>query len=143
MKLCTKSGNRKLVLDTNIIVSALLVKLGEPARLFEKLILEEIENYTSADIIKEIVDVLNREEITRRTTKEARQFILEQYLIHSKLIEPKTKHKLVERESDNKFIDAAIEAKASFIISGDKHLLEKKEFKNIKIIRAKDYLEDD
>lgn len=138
----TKLDKRKIVLDTNIVASALIGKYGEPAKLFEKLINEEIENYTSAEIIKEVVEVLSREEITKRTTKEARQFIVEQYLIHSKLTEPKTKHTIVEHKSDNKFIDVAVEAKTAFIISGDKHLLEIKEFKGIKIIRAKDYFGD-
>ena len=136
----TKSDKKRIVLDTNIVVSALIGKHGESAKLFEKLIQDEIENYTSTEIIKEIVEVLNREEITKRTPKEARQFILEQYLIHSKLTQPKTKHLIVEHKSDNKFIDVAIEAKASYIISGDKHLLEIKEFKGIKIINAKEYL---
>lgn len=136
----TKSDNQKLVLDTNIIISALIGKHGESAKLFEKLILEEIDNYTSKEIIQEIIDVLNRKEITKRTSKEARTFILEQYLAHSKIVAPKEKHKITAHESDNKFIDTAIEAKASLIISGDKHLLEIKKFKEVKIIRAKEYL---
>ncbi len=131
----------KLVLDTNIIISSLLAKHGEPAKLFEKLILEEIENFTSKEIINELINVLNREEITKRTTVHAREFILEQYLIHSKLIEPKTKHKIIKHDSDNKFIDVAIESKANFIISGDKHLLEIKKYQEIKIIKAKEYFQ--
>jgi putative PIN family toxin of toxin-antitoxin system len=141
MTLYKKSDELRIVMDTNIIISALIGKHGEPAKLFEKLIKEEIENYTSSEIIQEVIEVLNREEITKRTNKESRQFILEQYLIHSKLIEPKTKHTLVEHKSDNKFIDTAIEAKAKFIISGDKHLLYIKEFKGVEIITAKKYLE--
>lgn len=131
----------KIVLDTNIVISSLLAKHGEPAKLFEKLILEEIENYTSKEIISELIDVINREEITKRTTKTAREFILEQYLIHSILIEPKIKHNIIKHESDNKFIDVSVEAKANFIISGDKHLLEIKEYNGIKIIKAKEYFQ--
>ena len=140
MPLFTESD--KIVLDTNIVVSALIGKHGESAKLFKLIISEEVENYTSTEIIREISEVLSREEITERTLKEERQFILEQYLIHSKLTEPKTKHNVVEHASDNKFIDAAVEAKAKFIISGDKHLLAIKEFKGIKIITAKEYLVD-
>ncbi len=138
MQLYTKSN--KLVLDTNIIISALIGKRGEPAKLFEKLMQEEIENHSSKEIIEEIIEVLNREEIIARTTKEARTFILQQYLTHSKIITPKKKHAIVEHASDNKFIDAAVEAKANFIISGDKHLLKIKEFTGIKIITAKEYM---
>ncbi len=138
MPLFTKSD--KIVLDTNMVVSTLIAKRGEPAKLFKLIISEEVENYTTTEIIKEISEVLSREEITKRTLKEERRFILEQYLIHSKLTEPKVKHTVVEHSSDNKFIDAAVEAKAKFIISGDKHLLVIKEFKGIKITTAKEYL---
>jgi len=138
MRLSTKSN--KVVLDTNIMISALIGKHGAPAKLFEKLILEEIENYTSKEIIEEIVDVLNRKEITKRTTNEARIFLLEQYLIRSKVVVPKEKNTVAVHESDNKFIDTAIEAKAKFIISGDEHLLEIKKFGEIRIMTAKEYL---
>jgi uncharacterized protein len=138
MKSFTKSD--KIVLDTNIIISAIICKQGDPAKLFEKLINEEIENYTSKEIIEELIEVLNRNEIIKKTKKETRTFILEQYLIHSQIITPKTKHKIIDHESDNKFIDTAKEANAKYIISGDKHLLEIKEFNGIKIIRAKEYL---
>jgi uncharacterized protein len=131
----------KLVLDTNIIISAIICKHGEPAKLFEKMINEEIENYTSKAIIEELIEVLNRNEIIKKTKKETRTFILEQYLIHSQIITPKIKHEIIEHKSDNKFIDATKEANATFIISGDKHLLEIKEFQKIKIIRAKEYLD--
>lgn len=140
MKLYTKSD--RLVLDTNIIISAIICKQGEPAKLFEKLINDEIENYTSKEVIEEIIEVLNRKEIIKKTKKETRTFILEQYLIHSQIILPKIKHNIIEHKSDNKFIDVAKEANAKYIISGDKHLLDIKKFENIKIIRAKEYLEE-
>ena len=130
-------------MDTNIVISTLIANYGEPAKLFKKMIAGEIENYTSKEIMEEVIEVLNREEITKRTEIKDRQHILEQYLLYSKIVSPVKKHNVLEHESDNKFIDTAIEAKASFIISGDKHLLEKKEFKGIKIIRAKEYLQDD
>jgi putative PIN family toxin of toxin-antitoxin system len=130
-------------MDTNIVISTLIASYGEPAKVFKKMIGGEIENYTSKEIMGEVIEVLNREEITKRTELKDRQHILEQYLLYSKIVNPVKKHNVLEHESDNKFIDVAIKAKANFIISGDKHLLEKKEFKNIKIIRAKEYLQDD
>jgi putative PIN family toxin of toxin-antitoxin system len=41
---------------------------------------------------------------------------------------------------DNKFIECALKCRANFIISGDKHLLNFKEYKNIKILAATDFL---
>ena len=42
--------------------------------------------------------------------------------------------------SDNKVIECAVEAKASFVVSGDKHLLEIKKYKGIKIVSPKEFL---
>jgi predicted nucleic acid-binding protein len=41
-----------------------------------------------------------------------------------------------------KILECALEAQASFIISGDKHLLEIKEYKGIKIISPKEFLNE-
>lgn len=143
MKSFTRQGKPKLVLDTNILVSALIAKEGQPAKVFEKLILGEIENNTSKEIISELKEVFERKEITKRTTAKARQFILRQYLNTSIQILPKTRLKVVEHDSDNKFIEIAVEAKAQFIITGDQHLLKLKKFKEIKIITAKQFMESD
>ena len=141
MKLFTRQGKTKLVLDTNILVSALIAKEGQPAKVFEKLILEEVENSTSKEIISELKEVLARKEITKRTTSNARKFILRQYLNNSIQVLPKIKVNAVEHGSDNKFLEVAVEAKARFIITGDQHLLKLKKFREIKIIKAKEFME--
>lgn len=43
--------------------------------------------------------------------------------------------------TDNKFLSAAIETKADFIVSGDKHLKDVVEFQGIKITNAKAFVE--
>jgi predicted nucleic acid-binding protein len=43
-------------------------------------------------------------------------------------------------KDDNKIIEAAVEAKADFIISGDKHLLEMKKYQRIKIVSPSQFL---
>ncbi len=141
MKLFTRHDRIGVVLDTNIIISALIAKEGASAKVFEMLILGEIENYTSSEIISELKEVLERREITKRTTSKARQFIFKHYLNNSIQIAPKMKVHVVEHESDNKFIEVCLEAKAEYVITGDSHLIDLKEFKGIRIIRAKDFLE--
>ena len=41
---------------------------------------------------------------------------------------------------DDKFIECAVASRAGFIVSGDKHLLNLKEYKGIKIMKAADFL---
>jgi len=41
---------------------------------------------------------------------------------------------------DNKFIECAVTNKADYIISGDNHLLDLKEYGNVKILSPKEFL---
>ena len=46
-----------------------------------------------------------------------------------------------DHDSDNKFLECALAAKANFIVSGDKHLLKIEAYKKIKILRVIDFLQ--
>jgi predicted nucleic acid-binding protein len=43
--------------------------------------------------------------------------------------------------SDNKFLEAALEGKAIYLVSGDNHLLDLKTFRGILILTARDFIE--
>jgi uncharacterized protein len=43
-------------------------------------------------------------------------------------------------EPDNRVLECALESKASYIITGDRHLLDLKEFEGVKIVTARDFL---
>lgn len=67
----------RVVIDTNIIISAPLSKESSPAKIFELLLVEEIENYTSEEIIKEIKGVFKREKIKSKLSQDKINFIIE------------------------------------------------------------------
>ena len=53
------------------------------------------------------------------------------------VVEPKDRvNAILSDEKDNRILECAIEAKANTIVSGDKHLLNLKKYKNIKIIKT-------
>ena len=57
------------------------------------------------------------------------------------LVIPKRKVNVVKDDSDdNKFIEAALEGNADYIISQDRHLLDIKEFEGIKMVTPKEFL---
>ena len=60
----------KFVIDTNTIVSAPFSEDGNPAKIFELLLLEEIINFTSEEIIDEITEVFNRNKIRSKFNPE-------------------------------------------------------------------------
>ena len=67
----------KVVIDTNVIVSAAKSSDGNPARIFEMLLLEEIINYTTKEIIEEIKEVLARPRIKLNLLEQ--EFIINNY----------------------------------------------------------------
>ncbi|MBI2135022.1 putative toxin-antitoxin system toxin component, PIN family [Candidatus Woesearchaeota archaeon] len=134
------TGRARVVLDTNIVVSAAISKEGNPAKLFELLINGQIINFTTRGIIEEIREVFGRPAIRKVVSPEYREFILTGYLAKSIVVKPDFyENVLLNDKDDIKFIDCAIKSKAD-IISGDSHLLGLKSHKGIRILSPKEFL---
>lgn len=125
----------KVVLDTNIIISSVLCVDGNPAKIFELLLRDRIKNYTTDAILEEIKDVFMRPKIMKRLSLVEIDFIINNFERFSEKIESKTRFKVVKDDpDDDKFLKCAVSAKADYIISGDNHLLELREFRGMKIL---------
>jgi len=132
----------KVVIDTNVIISAPLSKENSPAKIFELLLIEEITNYTSEEIIKEIKGVFKREKIKSKLSLGKINFITENFRESSRIVKPHTKLNVIKEDpSDNKILECAETANADFIISGDMHLRALISYGNIRIVSPKDFLE--
>lgn len=127
----------KVVLDTNVFISALFWK-GAPYRIFRKILEGAVLNFTSPQILEEIKNrLLEKFKLPPEKVKE----FLEIIVFNSQIVYPKKKLKVVKKDpADNKILECALEAKASFIISGDKHLLEIGKYKGMKIIMPNEFL---
>ena len=131
----------RVVIDTNVVISALLSKDGNPAKIFELILSENIINFTSNEIQKEIIDVFSRDKIKSMSSQEKIDFVINNYNKLSRSTKPIERVNIVKNDSeDNKFIECALVAKADFIISGDTHLKDIKRFRNMKIFSPKDFL---
>lgn len=127
----------RLVLDTNIIVSAalkpdslqrttFLIATSKPARL-----------YVSTAIFEEYAEVLSRPEL--RIRKGLRQQLLQHIKNHSYLIESPRSLDVTGDPDDNKFVECADAARADYLITGNqKHFPEF--WKNTKIITAREFI---
>ncbi len=121
------------VIDTNVIVSAAKSTDGNPAQIFEMLLLEEISNYTTKEIEEEIKEVLARPRIKLSLLEQG--FILNNFEKSSTKIQTSSRFDIIKDDpDDNKFLECAVDGKADYIISGDNHLLKLKEFKGIRIV---------
>ena len=127
-----------VVLDTNIYISATFWS-GDPYLVVQKAVEQEIIAFTSQDIVAELKKVLARDFNLR---KEDIQEAVDAVLVFTHLIRPREKVSVIEDDpDDNKILECALACRASFIITQDNHLLKLKEFKGIKIVTAKEFLD--
>jgi putative PIN family toxin of toxin-antitoxin system len=128
----------RIVLDTNVYISGIL--FGGNSKVIIDLILEgKLELFITEEIIKEINDVLRRPKFD--FSPEIVRHIVSEIDLISKIVIPKIKHNIVERDfNDNIIIDCAIECNADCIVTGDNDLLVIKNFKGIEILNPKDFL---
>jgi len=128
----------KVVFDTNIYISAIIFG-GPPGICLEAVQAGEIELYTSKAILLELTNKLRSK---FGYPEEDIEEILVGLARFVKVVEPKVKiNKIKEDPLDNMVLEAAVEAKVDFIVSGDKkHILPLKELAGIKIISAATFL---
>ena len=128
----------KVVLDTNVLISAILFG-GFPRKCLELAIEGEIELYISKEIIREVEGVLSREKFN--IAEENLRYIISSLDSIAEFVNPKNKLDIIKKDpQDNKILECAIESEADFIISGDTHLLELSEFQKIKILETADFI---
>lgn len=136
----------RAVLDTNILVSALITKkTSAPLRLYKAFTTQQFLLITSPSILAEVEDVINRENIVKyhKLIPEQRKGVMEQLIALSyiTLETAPNENILIERDpKDDKFLYAALEGHAEYIVSGDHHLLDLKEYEGISILSPHDFL---
>ncbi len=133
-------GKRKVVLDTNILVSALGWK-GKPHRIMEKVTNNELELFISNKQLSELSRVLNYPRL--KFTEEQKFKFKELVLKTASFVEPTIKLDVIKDDpDDNMFLECALVADADYIVSGDDHLLSLKKFGRIKILTANQFLNE-
>lgn len=126
----------KLVVDTNVLVSAFLWK-GTPGRLIELAGEKECRLFTSRILIDELVEVLQRKKLAKQV--QATGFTAAQMLRnYQKLATTVTARRLAQQVSrdadDDAVLACALAAQADLIVSGDDDLLVLKQFQEIRIV---------
>ena len=127
----------RIVLDTNILVSGLLYS-GKPRRLIDMAIHGRIEVVSSIEMIGELREVLSRKKFGLDTGDQAS--MVDFVIRLSRVTILKSKFKAVKDPDDDMVINTAYDGKVTYIVSGDKDLLELKQFGEIRIVKASEML---
>lgn len=122
-----------VVLDTNILVSA-VVYGGLPREILALIISEKVGAVISPVLVAELWDVLSREKfrVSRSDLELLDETVKENFL----LVQPRQTISILVDDGDNRVLEAAVEGKCDFIVTGDKDLLELGRYKGIKIVTA-------
>jgi len=125
----------KIVADTNILISALGWIDGNEYKLIRKCMLGEATLVISLDLLKEFIAVASRPKFGF-SRGEIDEFV-EALLAVCVLVQPEEKVDVVKEDSaDNRVLECALEALANYIVTGDKHLLDLKLYRGVKILRT-------
>jgi putative PIN family toxin of toxin-antitoxin system len=131
----------RAVIDTVVFVRALINPRGKWGRLLFDL----AERYTivlSPEIVKEILDVLNRSSLRQRFPQvdevaAARALaIIEQ----AEVVTPRRKVSVCRDPNDDKFFSCAVEGNADYIVSEDEDILVVGEYRGVKTVSAAEFI---
>jgi putative PIN family toxin of toxin-antitoxin system len=129
----------KLVFDTNIYISAFVIPNSKAEKAFLKVIEGGETLLISKNIINEILSVLSAKFSRDR---EALSHLAVHLSEIARVVEPVgPKLSLLKDEPDNRILECALSGKADAIVTGDKEMLALKEFRGIRIISLREYLE--
>jgi hypothetical protein len=127
----------RVVLDANIYVSALINTNGNPSRIILAWERGEFDVLISEAILDEIGRVLRYPRIVKRHRQEENSIQRFLRLLENEalLVEPDQALNVIKvDESDNRYLECALEGKAQYVVSGDNHLLDIGEYRGILIL---------
>jgi len=134
----------KAVLDTNQFVSGIIMKKGASRQLLQAWRKSAYMLITSQEILEELYRVFQYPRIVKNYHLTEKDISSLFNLIQAEAVVLSTTPKIdviKEDPADNKILSCAIEAKADYIVSGDKHLKNIGEFKEIGIVSAREFLD--
>lgn len=130
----------RVVIDTNVFVSGLLKSDNPPSNVVDLFIEDKINLIISEEVFSKYIKVLLRPELKVKKDNIIR--LISIFILKAEIIKVKTKLDIIERDPlDNKFLECALDGKVDYIITGDKHLLELKKYKKIKIVDPKTFID--
>ena len=128
-----RSGPLRLVLDTNVIVSAVLTPEGAPRRCLERALGPDLLVLTDATRA-ELLDVLHRPRLQRFLVTSERDGVLARLAARSVRVETSERVAACRDPKDDKFLDAAVAGRADYLVSGDEDLLVLHPFRDVPVL---------
>lgn len=128
----------KIAIDTNVVISGVFFG-GYPQTVLRCVVQGRVTASATTEIIDEYLETA--QEMVRLRQGHIRKDILSPLIDKLELIGPRSDIHVSRDPDDDKFITCANDAKALYIVSGDKDLLVLERYKDIEIVTAKEFCE--
>ncbi len=135
----------RAVLDANILVSAVISPLGRPGQIVRSLVEDRsftliLSQELSAELERSIFYPRVRKRI-RADDDGIRQWVASLNVI-AEVVTPTVAVSVVAADpDDDKYLAAALEGRAQYIVSGDAHLLDLGGYQDVRIVTARDFFD--
>ena len=133
----------RIVLDANVLVSALISSRGSPTRLLLYWEEGKLDLVVSPPILQELDRVVHYPKLQARYALSAA--LVERFLAFCEkqaiVVMPKEEVAIVDRDpSDNRYLECALAGDARYVVSGDRHLLDLKAYRGIQILTPTEFV---
>ena len=129
----------RFVIDTNILVSSILIKSSLPDLAFKQARKSGVILFSDSTF-QELTEVLNRSKFDKYVSLDIRCQFLAKVKLESEEIFITQFIKKCRDPQDDKFLDVAVNGNGTHIITGDKDLLELHPFQGILILTPSQFL---
>ena len=128
----------KVVFDTNVLVSALAFPGGRGEEALDRIVEERDVLVLSKPILDELLGVL-----ARKFSREAEELAHTAVFLASLAVmaKPSRRIRVLKDEADNRILECAIAGRADAIVTGDRALLELREYRGVRMLSLREYLE--
>jgi putative PIN family toxin of toxin-antitoxin system len=128
----------KVVIDTNVFISAFYLPESKPAGVVLLARRKTILNLISPQIIKEVERIIKKKLLWDNAKT---QSAVRRIKTFSEEVHPQERLAIIADDPDNRILECAVAGHADFIISGDKHLLDLETYQGIKMVTPGKFLE--
>jgi hypothetical protein len=130
----------KIVLDTNVLISA-IISSGYPNKILRNVIAANlVELVVSSEILSEYEAVIKYTRFSKFPGfANNAEIILEHVKRVGQLYKPTIQLHVIKDAPDNRFLELGVTAKANFLITGNTRDFTFKEYDKLSIISPKDY----
>lgn len=130
----------RIVCDTNVLVSGILFG-GHSRQILLLASRGRVANFISDAIMNEVKDVLLRPKF--KISPQQVIAIIALFRDTFELVYPAQLHKVIQSDpDDDRILDAAVEAQADIIVSGDKHLRSLGLWRGIRILSPAEFVKE-